>query len=136
MKITALVIAIAILCSAACVFAEWIDPMNLEKGVKYVLGKGVRINPGIDPPATEPEYRKIKKAPRGGTIKVIRHVIRAGHKIYYVNAKDRDSKLICNGWIDARMLSTQALEEVKKKKEKVTGRTIERLMSNIWGGDK
>jgi hypothetical protein len=136
MKIRDIIIAaIVLLFTASSVCADWINPLELERGRTYILSRATPISPHKELPDSLEEIRKLKKVPRRGKIKIKKVVVTEDKTLYFVEAKTRKNRSVGRGWISSVSLTGQSLKKVAKKK-RGSNKDAVRLLSNIWGKEK
>ncbi|MEE8359495.1 MAG: hypothetical protein V3S04_01050, partial [Candidatus Omnitrophota bacterium] len=121
--------------TASSVYAEWINPLTLEKGRTYILSRATPISPKKEIPDSMEEMRELRKVPRRGKIKIVKVVPQEGETLYFVEGKTRKNRSVGRGWVSSVSLTGQSLKKVAAKK-KGTNKDAIRLMSNIWGRPK
>ncbi|MFH1752627.1 MAG: hypothetical protein ABH875_00430 [Candidatus Omnitrophota bacterium] len=124
-----------LLFAATSIYADWINPLELERGKTYILSRSTPISPKREIPESMEEMREIKKVPKRGKIRVVKVVAEEGETLYFVEGRTRKNRSVGRGWISSTSLTGQSLKKVAHRK-KGTNKDAARLLSNIWGGDK
>jgi len=128
----ALIVSALIFLSSNAIFA-FTDPQKLEPGKTYRLSRPTILYPKKEIPKTLDELKDTKKAPREGTIKILKVVVEDDRTLYFVLAENRKGDSIAKGWVASQHLVGQSLDMVSDKKSDANNHDAIRLMRTVWG---